>query len=315
MRDNLVWVERYRPNTIEDCILPEHIKDKFRAIVKAGDLQNNLLLSGGPGCGKTTVARALAAELKADCYLINASEKGNIDTLRTEIRQFASTVSLIGNGRKIVILDEADFLNPQSTQPALRGFMEEFSRNCGFILTCNLKNRVIEAIHSRCSVIDFRIPKTDIAKLAAQLFKRIKVILETEGVEYNEKVLPPLIKKHFPDFRRILNELQAYSVSGKIDEGILNNLGEVKINELIKAMKDKDFDKVRKWTVESIDNDPTRIMRSIYDAAYTQMEDNSIPVAILKIGEYMYRSGFVADQEINLMALIVELMVEVEWKA
>jgi len=314
MRPQVLWVEKYRPTKIEDCILPESIKKTFRDIVASGDLPTNFLFSGGAGVGKTTVARALANELGLDCMVVNASQDGNIDTLRTKIQQFASTVSLVG-GRKILILDEADYLNPNSTQPALRGFMEEFARNTSFILTCNFKNRIITPISgSRCSVIEFRIPFADRPKLAGQFMKRVKYILAQEKVEYTEAVVVELIKKFFPDFRRVLNELQRYSVGGKIDEGLLSQISDIALSELIKSLREKNFDKVRKWVAQNVDNDPTRIFRSLYDSLYSELIEASIPPAILILADYQYKAAFVADIEINLVAALIQIMVECEFK-
>jgi DNA polymerase III delta prime subunit len=307
-----LWVEKYRPKTIDECVLPESIKKTFKQMVHSTEAQN-LLLSGGPGCGKTTIARALCNELGADHIVVNCSEDGNIDTLRTKIRNFASTVSLSG-GKKVVILDEFDYSNAQSTQPALRGFIEEFANNCRFVLTCNFKNRIIEPIHSRCTCIDFRIPDKEKPKLAAKIMERVKMILENEGVPYEEQVLAELILKHFPDFRRIINELQRYSVSGSIDIGILSQIGEIEIKSLYEAMKNKEFGKVRKWVVENLDNDHSRIYRRLYDSLSSHVENTSIPQAILIIGEYMYKSAFVSDEEINMVACLIELMMEVSFK-
>jgi DNA polymerase III delta prime subunit len=310
--ENTLWVEKYRPQRVEDCILSDSIKNTFREIVKSGEMQN-LLLSGGPGCGKTTVARALCSELGMDNILINCSEDGNIDTLRTKIRNFASTVSISG-GNKVIILDEFDYSNAQSTQPALRGFIEEFSKNCRFVLTCNFKNRIIEPLHSRCTNIEFRIPTKEKKTLAEQMFDRCKTILENEGVEYNEKVLAELIMKHFPDFRKVLNEIQRYSVTGKIDVGILSTTGDLKIDSLMGNMKSKNFNEVRKWVVENIDNDQTKIFRVIYDGLYAYMDSKTIPMAILILSDYQYKAAFVADPEINLTACLVQLMMECELK-
>ena len=309
---DFLWVEKYRPSTIEDCILPKDIKDTFQSIVDSGELQN-LLLSGGAGCGKTTIAKALCNELESDWIIVNCSEDGNIDTLRTKIRNFASSVS-IGGGNKVVILDEFDYANAQSMQPALRGFIEEFANNCRFILTCNFKNRIIQPLHSRCTNIEFRIPNTEKPKMASGFLKRIEYILENEGIEYEEKVLVQLVMRHFPDFRRVINELQRYSVAGTIDIGILSKIGSIKINELVSAMKSKNFSDVRKWVVENLDNDQTRIFRKIYDGLYETMESQSIPRAILILADYQYKYAFVADQEINLTACLTELMVECELK-
>jgi len=309
---NTLWVEKYRPQRVEDCILSESIKNTFREVIKTGEMQN-LLLSGGPGCGKTTVARALCNELNMDNILINCSEDGNIDTLRTKIRNFASTVSISG-GNKVIILDEFDYSNAQSTQPALRGFIEEFSKNCRFVLTCNFKNRIIEPLHSRCTNIEFRIPGKEKKDLAEQMFGRCKTILDNEGIGYNDKVLAELIMKHFPDFRKVLNEIQRYSVTGNIDVGILSTTGDLKIDALMKSMKSKNFNEVRKWVVDNIDNDQTKIFRVIYDGLYEFMESKAIPMAILILGDYQYKAAFVADPEINLTACLVQLMMECELK-
>ncbi len=309
---NTLWVEKYRPQRVEDCILPDSIKETFQEIINSGQMQN-LLLSGGAGCGKTTVARALCNELGLDSILINCSEDGNIDTLRTKIRNFASTVSIAG-GQKVVILDEFDYSNAQSTQPALRGFIEEFSANCRFILTCNFKNRIIEPLHSRCTNVEFSIPTKQKKVLAEGMFNRCKWILENENVEYNDKVLAELIMKHFPDFRRVLNELQRYSVSGKIDIGILSSAGDLRIDSLMDNIKTKNFNEVRKWVVDNIDNDQTKIFRTIYDALYDHLDPKSIPLAILILGDYQYKAAFVADPEINITACLVQLMMECEIK-
>ena len=309
---NYLWVEKYRPQCIADCILPDHLKNTFQEIVGSGELQN-LLLSGGPGCGKTTVAKALCNELNTDWIIINCSEDGNIDTLRTRIRQFASTISISGNN-KAVILDEFDYANPQSMQPALRGFIEEFSKNCRFILTCNFKNRVIEPLHSRCTCIDFKFDNKDKMKLSAKFMDRAKMILDAEGVKYDEKVLAKLIIKHSPDFRRLINELQRYSVSGGVDVGILAEAGDIGTDELIKAMKGKNFQDVRKWVAMNLDNDSSHIFRKMYDALNEALEPSSVPPAILIIADYQYKAAFVADHEINLTACIVQLMMECSFK-
>ena len=310
--DEFLWVEKYRPKTIQDCILPGKLKDTFKEMVEEGEAQN-LLMAGGPGCGKTTVARALANDLGSEYILINCSEDGNIDTLRTKIRNFASTVALT-DAKKIVILDEFDYSNPQSTQPALRGFIEEFSKNCRFILTCNYKNRIIEPLHSRCTVVDFKIPSKEKPKLAMKILGRIQEILGKEEVEFDQEVLAKLIMKHFPDIRRILNELQRYATSGKIDVGILSNIGEVSIKELVGFMKSKEFSNVRGWVVENLDNDQTTIFRKIYDSLYDYFSPQSIPSAVLILADYQHKAAFVADAEINLTACLTELMLECEFK-
>ena len=308
MSNEYLWVEKYRPQTISDCVLPQSIKKTFQDMVDSGEAQN-LLLCGGAGCGKTTIARALCNELDTEYIIINCSEDGNIDTLRTKIRNFASTVSISG-AKKVVILDEFDYSNAQSTQPALRGFIEEFSSNCRFIMTCNFKNRIIEPLHSRCTNVEFRIPNSEKPELAKQIMERLKTILNTENVSFDEKVLAQLILKHFPDFRRIINELQRYSVSGTIDSGILSNLGEIQLQHLISAMKGKDFTSVRKWAVENLDNDHTRIFRKIYDGLYESFEASSIPAAVLILADYQDKASRVADQEINLTACLTEIMME-----
>ena len=310
--DNYLWVEKYRPQRIEDCILPESIKDTFEDMVKSGESQN-LLLSGGSGCGKTTIAKALCDELGADHIMINCSEDGNIDTLRTKIRDFASTVSLDG-GKKVCILDEFDYSNAQSIQPALRGAIEEFADNCRFILTCNYKNRIIKPIHSRCTNIEFKIPSREKPNLAGKLLQRIKKILELEGIKYEEKVLVLLIMKYFPDFRRVINELQRYSVSGNIVFCILSEIGEIDVKKLMTHMKDKNFSGVRKWVVGNLDNDQTQLFRKIYDSLYDYVELESIPIVILILGDYQYKAAFVADAEINITACLVQIMMEAEFK-
>ena len=310
--DNYLWVEKYRPQRIEDCILPESIKDTFEDMVKSGESQN-LLLSGGSGCGKTTIAKALCDALNTDYIMINCSEDGNIDTLRTKIRDFASTVSLDG-GKKVCILDEFDYSNAQSIQPALRGAIEEFADNCRFILTCNYKNRIIKPIHSRCTNIEFKIPSREKPNLAGKLLQRIKKILELEGIKYEEKVLVLLIMKYFPDFRRVINELQRYSVSGNIDVGILSEIGEIDVKKLMTHMKDKNFSGVRKWVVGNLDNDQTQLFRKIYDSLYDYVELESIPIVILILGDYQYKAAFVADAEINITACLVQIMMEAEFK-
>ena len=310
--ETFLWVEKYRPTSIDACILPNSLKDSFSEFVKNKHIPN-LILSGGPGIGKTTVAKAMVEEIGATWMMVNGSEESGIDVLRTKIKNFASTVSLEG-GRKYIILDEADYLNPQSTQPALRGFMEEFHKNCGFILTCNYKNRLIEPLHSRCSVVDFIIAKGDKPKLASDFFNRVKMILSDENVKFDRKVVAELLNKYFPDWRRILNELQRYSASGQIDAGILVNLSEVNINELMVALKRQEFTNVRKWIVNNLDNDPVRIYRRIYDSLYDNIDKSTIPHAVIILAEYSYKSAFVADQEINLLACLTEIMAQVKFK-
>ena len=308
-----LWCEKYRPQSVNECILPTETGEAFAQMVERGEAQN-LLLSGGAGVGKTSVAKALCNDLGCDWIMVNCSEDGNIDTLRTKIRQFASTVSLTEGVKKVVILDEFDYSNAQSTQPALRGFIEEFAANCRFILTCNFKNRVIEPLHSRCTCIDFRIPQKEKPQMAMQFLKRAEQILKSEGVEYDQKVVAQLVSKHFPDFRRTLNELQRYAAGGKIDVGILQTLGDLQIKGLVKSMKGKDFAGVRKWVVENLDNDQSRVFRAVYDGLYENLESGSIPQAILILGDYQYKAAFVADTEINLTACMVQLMMECKFK-
>ncbi len=310
--DTFLWVEQYRPKTVDDCILPQNLKNTFKEFVEQGNVPN-VILSGGPGVGKTTIAKAVLDEIGATYMMINGSEESGIDVLRTKIKNFASTVSLEG-GRKYLILDEADYLNPQSTQPALRGFMEEFHKNCGFILTCNYKNRLIEPLHSRCSVIDFMIPKSEKPNLAMEFMKRVEFILQSESVEYDKKVLIEVIQRHFPDWRRILNELQRYSVSGRIDAGILVDIAEINIKELMKFMKEREFTNVRKWVVNNLDVDSVRLIRSIYDSLYTFLDHNTIPHAVCILADYSYRGAFVADQEINTLACLTEMMAKCKFK-
>lgn len=310
---NQLWVERYRPRTIADCVLPEDLKNTFSEFVKSNYVPN-LLLSGGAGVGKTTVARAMLEECDFEYIVINGSMNGNIDTLRTEIRDFASTMSFSGN-RKYVILDEADYLNPQSTQPALRNFMEEYSKNCGFIMTCNFKNRIIEPLHSRCSVVDFNLRVKDRPKLAKQFMIRIRNILEENNVEYKDEVIAELILKHFPDWRRVLNELQRYSATGSvIDAGVLANLSDDNFKEIITFLKKKNFKEMRKWVGKNSDVEPSVMFRKLYDASCNVLQPASVPRIILILADYGYKSAFVVDQEINLVACLTEIMMECEFK-
>jgi DNA polymerase III delta prime subunit len=310
--ENFLWVEEYRPKDVGSCILPKNLKDTFTEFVESDHIPN-LILSGGPGVGKTTIAKAMLDQIGATYMMINGSEESGIDVLRTKIKNFASTVSLEG-GRKYLILDEADYLNPQSTQPALRGFMEEFHKNCGFILTCNYKNRLIEPLHSRCSVVEFTIPKSEKQNLASEFMKRVISILDTEDVKYDNRVIAEVINTHFPDWRRTLNELQRYSVSGTIDAGILVNLSDVNIKQLMTCMKNKEFTNVRKWVVDNLDNDPVHLLRSIYDNLYEYVDGSTIPHCVVVLGEYQYKSAFVADQEINIMACLTEIMGRAKFK-
>ena len=309
--DEFLWVEKYRPKTINDCILPEGLKQTFNSFIEQKNIPN-LLLTGNAGVGKTTVARAMLEQIGADYIVINGSMNGNIDTLRNDIQQFASSVSF-GGGRKYVILDEADYLNANSTQPALRNFMEEFSRNCGFILTCNFKHRIIEPLHSRCSVVDFKISKDDLPRLAVQFFKRTVGILSKEGVEYDKAVVAELINKHVPDWRRVLNELQRYSVNGKIDSGIFVNLADENLKTLIGYIKAKNFSEMRKWVGENSDTDSAQLFRKFYDQAYNYVKPASIPELVVLIAKYQYQAAFVADPEINTAAFLTEVMVSLEF--
>ena len=311
MNDDFLWVEKYRPQTIEQTILPEKLKTIFKNIVKTGEVPN-MLFSGTAGLSKTTVAKAMCNELDLDYILVNGSEEGNIDTLRTKIKQFASSVSLSG-GYKVVILDEADYLNPQSTQPALRGFIEEFANNCRFILTCNFKNRIIEPLHSRCSVYEFNTSKKDMAPLAGQMMARLKDILEKENVEYEDKVLANLIMKYGPDWRRVLNECQRYSIGGRIDSGILINIGDESFQNLFSFLKTKDFKKMRSWVVNNIDTDASSIFRCLYDRMYDSVKPHFIPQLVLILADYQYKNAFVADHELNVVACMTEIMANVEF--
>jgi DNA polymerase III delta prime subunit len=309
--EHLLWVEKYRPSKVEDCILPDTIKSTFQEYVNRKEIPN-LLLSGSAGVGKTTIAKALCKEVGCDYIIINGSDESGIDVLRNKIKNYASSVSLMG-GRKVIILDEADYLNPNSTQPALRGAIEEFAGNCSFIFTCNFKNRIIDPIHSRCTVIDFRINGQK-AKMASSFFKRVEWILEKEGVEYDKDAVAAVVTKHFPDNRRILNELQRYSVSGRIDKGILASVSDIQLNDLLSALKSKDFAACRKWVTNNLDNDPTRIFRKLYDSLYEALKPASVPQLVLILAKYQYQAAFVADGEINLVACLTEIMVDCEFK-
>ena len=314
MRDEFLWVEKYRPKTIEDCILPEQTKKTFLEFLNKGEVPN-LLLAGPAGCGKTTVAKALCNQLGVDVYVINGSDEGRfLDTVRNNAKNFASTVSLTSDSKhKVIIIDEADNTT-SDVQLLLRASIEEFSRNCRFIFTCNYKNKIIEPLHSRCSVVDFNINKRDKPTIAAEFFKRINYILEEEKIEADKKVLAELINKHFPDWRRVLNELQRYSVGGKIDSGILAAFSDVAVNDLIKNLKTKNFPEVRKWVVSNMDNETSVLLRRIYDSLYDSLVNSSIPAAVLIIAKYQFQIAFVADQEINLLAALTEIMVECEFK-
>ena len=307
---DFLWVEKYRPKIVADTILPQSLKDQLQSIVDGGELPN-MLFTGTPGTGKTTVAKALCNQLNLDYILINASEDGNIDTLRGKIKQFASTVSLQG-GVKVVILDEADYLNAQSTQPALRGFIEEFANNCRFILTCNFKNRIIEPLHSRCSIFEFNTSKKDLQPLCAEFMKKTRTLLEDEGVSYDSQAIVDLIMKHAPDWRRVLNEIQRRSASGNLSNS------DVRINDsmdsLYKSLKDKDFKKMRQWVSNNIDTDASTIFRGIYDKMYDFVKPQSIPQIVLILADYQYKNAFVADHELNVVACLTEIMANVEFE-
>ena len=312
MLDEFLWVEKYRPKTIDECILPDGLKETFRAFIAQNDIPN-LILTGSAGVGKTTVARAMLEQIDADYIVINGSMNGNIDTLRTDILSFASSVSFTGR-RKYIILDEADYLNANSTQPALRNFMEEFSRNCGFILTCNFKTRIIEPLHSRCSVVEFKITKDDLPKLASQFMKRIINVLNTERITFDKSVVAELISKYVPDWRRVINELQRYSVNGSIDTGIFVNLNDSSVKTLVSYLKTKNFVEMRKWVAENSDTDTTAIFRKLYDMSSDVVKSNSIPELVLILAEYQYKAAFVADPEINLVAAFTRIMIDIEFE-
>ena len=310
-----LWVEKYRPKSIKECILTEDIKNTFSEFLKQKEIPN-LLLSGTQGTGKTTVARALCEELGTDYIIINGSDEGRqIDTLRHKIKNFASTVSLAETSKhKVVIIDEADYMNAESVQPALRNFIESFHQNCRFIFTCNYKNKIIKPLHSRCTVIDFAIKNGQKVKTAQALMKRLGKILDDEHVEYDKKVLAELIQKHYPDFRRTINELQRYSVRGKIDSGILFSISEANTKELAKTLKEKRFNDMRKWVINNLDKEPSSLFTTIYELLYSTLDSNSIPKAVLVIAGYQYKSAFVADQEINMVACLTEIMASCKFK-
>lgn len=307
-----LWVEKYRPQTINECILTKELKSTFSQFVKDETIPN-LLLTGGPGIGKTTVAKAMLNEIDATYMMINGSEESGIDVLRNKIKNFASTFSMDGK-RKYVIIDEADYLNPQSTQPAMRGFIEEFHKNCGFIFTCNYKNRIIEPLHSRFSVVEFNIQKKDTPVLAAEFFKRVIDILSEEEVKFDKKVVAKMIEKYFPDWRKVLNELQRYSASGEIDSGILSVISDTSMNDLVQFLKDKDFGAVRKWINLNIDNDPTRLFRKVYDFIYDKIDKSTVPHLVLILADYQYKAAFAADHEINFLACFTEIMSQVKFE-
>ena len=309
--EHLLWTEKYRPQTVSDCILPERLKTVFQEYVNQKQIPN-LLLSGGAGVGKTTVAKAMCNEIGCDYMVINGSDESGIDVFRTKIKNYASSMSLSG-GRKVIIIDEADYLNPNSTQPALRNAIEEFASNCSFIFTCNYKTRIIEPLHSRCAVVDFGLQNGEKAQMASAFFKRIEFVLDSEKVDYDKKVIAELIKKHFPDFRRVINELQRYSQLGKIDVGILSQIGDISITQIVKHLKEKDFASVRKWAATTeVDN--TTFFRKLYDSLYDIMKPQSIPQTVLILADYQYKQAFVADAEINLVACLTEILANAEFK-
>jgi len=308
--EHLLWTEKYRPQTVDDCILPDRLKQPFQEFVNQKQIPT-LLLAGGAGVGKTTIAKAMCNEIGCDFMVINGSDESGIDTFRTKIKNYASSMSLTG-GRKVIIIDEADYLNPNSTQPALRNAIEEFASNCSFIFTCNYKNRIIEPLHSRCAVIDFGLKNGEKAKMASAFFKRTQSILQSEKIDADEKVLAELVKKHFPDFRRVLNELQRYSQFGKIDTGILVQIADISIDELSKHIVAKDFGAIRKW-VSSHEIDNTSLFRKLYDTLSDTLKPSSVPQAVVILADYQYKAAFVADQEINTVACLTEIMVNCEF--
>lgn len=312
MREQILFVEKYRPSVIDECILTDDIKKTFKEFAEKGQVPN-LLLSGGAGMGKTTIAKALCNETGSDYIMINGSEESGIDLLRTKLDQYCSSVSFSGS-RKVVIIDEADYLNPNSTQPAMRGFIEKFSNNCSFIFTCNYANRIIEPIHSRCSVFEFKIPREEKPKVAAQFFKRVIDILNKENIEFDQKVVAALVEKYFPDFRRVLNELQRYSVSGRIDTGILSQVSDVSLSELFSSLKNKNFTEMRKWVSQNLDNDTQKIYRKIYDGLNDKLKEQSVPSIILILADYQYKAAFVSDHELNLIACLTEIMANADFK-
>jgi len=312
MNEHMLWVEKYRPKKVEECILPEVIKTTFQEYVNRKEIPN-LLLTGTAGVGKTTIAKALCEEVGCDYIVINGSDEGRlIETFRNKIKNYASSMSLSG-GRKVVIIDEADYMNAESVQPALRSFIEDFSSNCTFIFTCNFKGKIIEPIHSRCTVIDFKLNGNK-AKMATQFFKRVEWILNQEGITYDKEVVAAVITKHFPDNRRVLNELQRYSISGTIDKGILASVADINLSDLVKSLKNKDFASCRKWVTSNLDSDPTTIFRKLYESLYESLEANSVPQMVVILAKYQYQAAFVADHEINLIACLTEIMVECSFK-
>jgi DNA polymerase III delta prime subunit len=311
MNEQLLWVEKYRPAKVEDCILPDSIKSTFQEYVNKKEIPN-LLLSGSPGIGKTTIAKALCEEVGCDYIVINGSDESGIDVLRNKIKQYASTVSFSG-GRKVIIIDEADYLNPNSMQPAMRGAIEEYAGNCSFIFTCNYKNRIIEPLQSRFATIEFKVNGSK-AKMAASFFKRVEWILAQEKIKYDKESVAGIITKHFPDNRKILNELQRYSAGGVIDRGVLASISDIQFGSLVTSLRDKDFSSIRKWVTNNLDNDPVKIYRKLYETLYESLKPNSVAQMILVIAKYQYQAAFVADHEINLMACLTEIMVECEFK-